>query len=128
LWAVKTGESTRSDASGIRFQDPTAALSAPHCKHTTRGNPAAHAALEAPESQAHERTLLAVVPIIGSRYDFRAGIDTLSKVALQAINAAVMSSQQQGISLCNAPDDTVYRLIELPAELQALLESDDAPV
>lgn len=39
-----------------------------------------------------------------------------------------MSSQEKGIPLHNVPDNTGYRLIELPAELQSLLESDDAPV
>jgi hypothetical protein len=40
-----------------------------------------------------------------------------------------MSSQDNGaIPLYNVPDNTGYRLIELPPELQSLIESDDAPV
>ena len=38
-----------------------------------------------------------------------------------------MSSQKNGISLSHVPDDTGYRLIELPVDLQSLLESDAAP-
>ncbi|CAM1511702.1 Fc.00g092150.m01.CDS01 [Cosmosporella sp. VM-42] len=39
-----------------------------------------------------------------------------------------MSSQKQGITVSHVPDDRGYRLIELPPELQSLLESDTAPV
>jgi hypothetical protein len=38
------------------------------------------------------------------------------------------SSQTRGVPLFNLPDDVGYRLIELPPELQTLLESDQAPV
>lgn len=38
-----------------------------------------------------------------------------------------MSSQENEIILSHVPDDTGYRLIELPMELQLLLESDAAP-
>lgn len=39
-----------------------------------------------------------------------------------------MSSQEQGITLYSLPEDTSYRLIELPPELQTLMETDDPPV
>ncbi|KAI8685600.1 hypothetical protein NCS55_00232900 [Fusarium keratoplasticum] len=39
-----------------------------------------------------------------------------------------MSSQSRGITIQHAPSETNYRLIELPPELQSLLESDSAPV
>lgn len=40
-----------------------------------------------------------------------------------------MSSQQNaGIPLTHAPDGVGYKLLELPPELLALLESDDPPV
>ncbi|KAM0432877.1 hypothetical protein ACHAPT_004579 [Fusarium lateritium] len=39
-----------------------------------------------------------------------------------------MSSQSRGITVQHAPSDKNYRLIELPPELQSLLESDTAPV
>ncbi|KAJ4327836.1 hypothetical protein N0V84_001798 [Fusarium piperis] len=39
-----------------------------------------------------------------------------------------MSSQSRGITIQHIPSDTNYRLIELPPELQSLLESDSAPV
>lgn len=39
-----------------------------------------------------------------------------------------MSSQKKGIPLSHVPDDIGYRLIELPPDLQSLLESDGAPV
>lgn len=38
-----------------------------------------------------------------------------------------MSTQERAIVLSHVPDDTGYRLIELPMELQSLLESDAAP-
>ncbi|KAF4126492.1 Uncharacterized conserved protein (DUF2036) [Geosmithia morbida] len=37
-----------------------------------------------------------------------------------------MSSQDKGIPLHNIPDDAGYRLIELPPEVEALLEADNA--
>lgn len=37
-----------------------------------------------------------------------------------------MSSQDSGIPLYSVPDDASYRLIELPPELESLLESDNA--
>ncbi|KAI9158236.1 DNA repair protein rhp42 [Paramyrothecium foliicola] len=40
----------------------------------------------------------------------------------------MMSSQEQGIPLRHQPDDVGYRLIELPPDLQHLLESETAPV
>jgi sister chromatid cohesion protein DCC1 len=39
-----------------------------------------------------------------------------------------MASQDQGIPLRHQPDDVGYRLIELPPDLEHLLESDTAPV
>ncbi|EEU40183.1 uncharacterized protein NECHADRAFT_76204 [Fusarium vanettenii 77-13-4] len=39
-----------------------------------------------------------------------------------------MSSQSRGITIQHTPSETNYRLIELPPELQSLLESDSAPV
>ncbi|POR31759.1 Uncharacterized protein TPAR_08032 [Tolypocladium paradoxum] len=39
-----------------------------------------------------------------------------------------MSSQNQGIPLHHQPHDAGYRLIELPMEVQSLLESATAPV
>ncbi|RMJ18665.1 hypothetical protein BHE90_002773 [Fusarium euwallaceae] len=39
-----------------------------------------------------------------------------------------MSSQSRGITVQHTPSETNYRLIELPPELQSLLESDSAPV
>ncbi|KAL6862883.1 hypothetical protein ACO1O0_003122 [Amphichorda felina] len=39
-----------------------------------------------------------------------------------------MSSQEKGIPLHNVPDNAGYRLIELPPELQSLLESEAPPV
>ncbi|EQK99413.1 hypothetical protein G6O67_005423 [Ophiocordyceps sinensis] len=39
-----------------------------------------------------------------------------------------MSSQSQGISLHHQPHDAGYRLLELPPELESLLESSTAPV
>ncbi|KAH8681546.1 hypothetical protein BX600DRAFT_429473 [Xylariales sp. PMI_506] len=40
-----------------------------------------------------------------------------------------MSSQNNsGIPLAHAPDGVGYKLLELPSELLALLESDDAPI
>ncbi|UPK97297.1 hypothetical protein LCI18_008232 [Fusarium solani-melongenae] len=39
-----------------------------------------------------------------------------------------MSSQSRGITIQHAPSEANYRLIELPPELQSLLESDSAPV
>lgn len=39
-----------------------------------------------------------------------------------------MPSQAGGIPLHNIPDHVGYRLIELPPDLQSLLESDDPPV
>ncbi|PNY25272.1 Uncharacterized protein TCAP_04789 [Tolypocladium capitatum] len=39
-----------------------------------------------------------------------------------------MSSQNQGIPLHHHPHDAGYRLIELPMEVQSMLESDTAPV
>ncbi|KAI8679509.1 hypothetical protein NCS57_00229100 [Fusarium keratoplasticum] len=39
-----------------------------------------------------------------------------------------MSSQSRGITIQHASSETNYRLIELPPELQSLLESDSAPV
>lgn len=39
-----------------------------------------------------------------------------------------MSSQGQGTALQHAPDNRGYRLIELPPELQLVLESDNPPV
>jgi sister chromatid cohesion protein DCC1 len=39
-----------------------------------------------------------------------------------------MSSQDnQGIALNHGPDGAGYKLIELPPELQSLLEAEDAP-
>ncbi|KAH7319855.1 hypothetical protein B0I35DRAFT_430009 [Stachybotrys elegans] len=38
-----------------------------------------------------------------------------------------MSTQTEGLVLRHTPDNIGYRLIELSAELQALLESSDAP-
>ncbi|KAJ6447240.1 Sister chromatid cohesion protein DCC1 [Purpureocillium lavendulum] len=37
-------------------------------------------------------------------------------------------SQSQGIALHHQPHDAGYRLVELPPELESLLESDAAPV
>ncbi|UNI13330.1 hypothetical protein JDV02_000085 [Purpureocillium takamizusanense] len=37
-------------------------------------------------------------------------------------------SQEQGITLLHLPHDAGYRLVELPPELESLLESDAAPV
>lgn len=39
-----------------------------------------------------------------------------------------MTSQKKGIAVGHYPDAAGYRLIELPVELQSLLESDSAPV
>ncbi|WAO85102.1 Hypothetical protein NCS54_00233700 [Fusarium falciforme] len=39
-----------------------------------------------------------------------------------------MSSQSRGVTIQHTPSETNYRLIELPPELQSLLESDSAPV
>ncbi|KAF5519852.1 hypothetical protein CGCA056_v007773 [Colletotrichum aenigma] len=39
-----------------------------------------------------------------------------------------MASQDPGIPLTHAPDGRVYKLMELPPELEALLAADDAPV
>ncbi|OAA48426.1 Sister chromatid cohesion protein DCC1 [Metarhizium rileyi] len=39
-----------------------------------------------------------------------------------------MSSQSQGIRLVHRPDNSGYRLLELPPDLANLLESDTAPV
>ncbi|KEY74334.1 hypothetical protein S7711_00491 [Stachybotrys chartarum IBT 7711] len=39
-----------------------------------------------------------------------------------------MSSQNKGISLRHTPDNIGYRLIEIPAELQELLESSTPPI
>ncbi|KAK2605803.1 hypothetical protein QQS21_003757 [Conoideocrella luteorostrata] len=39
-----------------------------------------------------------------------------------------MSSQNQGLKLIHQPDDSGYRLLELPPDLANLLESDAAPV
>lgn len=39
-----------------------------------------------------------------------------------------MSSQNKGISLRHTPDNIGYRLIEIPAELQELLESSTPPM
>lgn len=39
-----------------------------------------------------------------------------------------MSSQADGTPLHHAPDNVGYRLIELPAEVQTLLESENPPV
>ncbi|RSL71847.1 hypothetical protein CEP54_001056 [Fusarium duplospermum] len=39
-----------------------------------------------------------------------------------------MSSQSRGITIQHTPSETNYRLIELPPELQSLLESDSPPV
>ncbi|KAF4967918.1 hypothetical protein FSARC_4611 [Fusarium sarcochroum] len=39
-----------------------------------------------------------------------------------------MSSQSRGTPVQHNPSSANYRLIELPPDLQALLESDDAPV
>ncbi|KAI5922538.1 hypothetical protein F4810DRAFT_672846 [Camillea tinctor] len=42
---------------------------------------------------------------------------------------SVMSSQKDaGISLTHAPDGVGYKILELPPELLAILESDDPPV
>ncbi|QPG94661.1 hypothetical protein C2857_006653 [Epichloe festucae Fl1] len=39
-----------------------------------------------------------------------------------------MSSQNQGIKLIHKPDESGYRLLELPPDLVNLLESETAPV
>ncbi|KAM3445331.1 hypothetical protein NHJ13734_000458 [Beauveria thailandica] len=39
-----------------------------------------------------------------------------------------MSSQNKGVPFYNAPDNSGFRLIELPAELEALLEGPSPPV
>ncbi|KAH7275140.1 hypothetical protein B0J15DRAFT_4525 [Fusarium solani] len=39
-----------------------------------------------------------------------------------------MSSQSRGITIQHTSSETNYRLIELPPELQSLLESDSAPI
>ncbi|KAG6038555.1 hypothetical protein E4U41_004092 [Claviceps citrina] len=39
-----------------------------------------------------------------------------------------MSTQNQGITLIHKPDDSGYRLLELPPDLANLLESSSAPV
>ncbi|KAI8689755.1 hypothetical protein LRP88_13947 [Fusarium phalaenopsidis] len=39
-----------------------------------------------------------------------------------------MSSQSRGITVQHTPSETNYRLIELPPELQSLLESDSASI
>lgn len=41
---------------------------------------------------------------------------------------SIMSTQGQAIPLRHQPHDAGYRLLELPPELQSLLESDTAPV
>lgn len=38
-----------------------------------------------------------------------------------------MSSQGNGISLYNTPDNTGYRLLELPPDLEKQLDSDSPP-
>lgn len=38
-----------------------------------------------------------------------------------------MSSQPNGIPLAHAPDETGYKLLELPPELLELFESQDPP-
>lgn len=42
--------------------------------------------------------------------------------------SANMSSQHEGINLVHQPHDEGYRLIELPMELEAMLDSKTAPV
>lgn len=39
-----------------------------------------------------------------------------------------MASQSRGMAVQHNPSSTSYRLIELPPDLQNILEADDAPV
>lgn len=74
--------------------------------------------------------LLSVIALIGMTSTSTSCVLQTLKHCPELIRTASrnMSSQTRGIPLHHQPHDAGYRLIELPMEVQSMLESDTAPV